>query len=267
MESGAVNQTGPYGSLQYQQTGTNPDGTPIYSANTTLSPQQQQLYGQQVQGQQEAGTAADYLGNEVMNNAATGNPALNPTNLGAEFGQQQQAAFGGAMGYLQPQFQQQTGQLNDSLAQQGITQESDPTAYANAEKLLSNNQGQQEQEAYNQSYATGLTGEGQLFGQGVQESNLPISQLESLGSYAAPQGPNFSAYGQNNTYANTAQSAYASNLASYNNNMQGLYGLGGAALTAYGLSGAGSAAAGAGGAAAGGAAAGGAGDAALLALA
>ena len=45
-EGNMVNQSNPYGSLTYSQTGTNPDGTPIYSAATTLAPAQQQLLDQ-----------------------------------------------------------------------------------------------------------------------------------------------------------------------------------------------------------------------------
>ena len=41
-----IDQTNPYGSVKYTQTGTNPDGTPKYSANTSLSPQQQALLDQ-----------------------------------------------------------------------------------------------------------------------------------------------------------------------------------------------------------------------------
>lgn len=39
-----VNQSNAKGSLNYSQTGTNPDGTPIYSANTTLSEPMQGIF-------------------------------------------------------------------------------------------------------------------------------------------------------------------------------------------------------------------------------
>jgi len=39
-----VNQVGPTGSMTYTQTGTNADGTPIYTQTTSLSPQLQALY-------------------------------------------------------------------------------------------------------------------------------------------------------------------------------------------------------------------------------
>ena len=231
MESGAINQNSPYGSLQYQQTGTNPDGTPIYSENTQLSAPEQGLLTQQQQTQQGLGGAESGLASEI----GQPNPALNPANLQGEFGQQQNAAYQQQMGYLQPQEQQQTGQLQDQLANQGITQESDPTAYANAMSLNSNNQTMANQQAYNSSYQTGLAGENQLFNQGVQASNLPISQLGSVMGMANPTTPGFSSTPQNQSYANAAQSAYQGNLASYNNQQQGLFGLGGNGLMAYAM--------------------------------
>src|ERR1700675_4003082 len=54
------NQYDPYGSLTYQQTGTGPGGTPIYSSSVNLSPQQQtllnQLQGTQTTAGQQAGS-------------------------------------------------------------------------------------------------------------------------------------------------------------------------------------------------------------------
>src|ERR1700676_107697 len=54
-----VNQTNPYGSLTYSQTGTNPDGTPKYSATTTLNPAQQGLLDQSNTNKSLAGGIAN----------------------------------------------------------------------------------------------------------------------------------------------------------------------------------------------------------------
>lgn len=205
-ELNRTNQTGPFGSLSYQQTGKNPDGTPIYTANSTLSPQLQGLY--------------DQVGKP--------NAALDPNNLQAEFGQQQDAAFKSSMGYLQPQFDQQTQTLNDQLAQKGITQQSNPTAYANAMSLNSNNQGFARQQALNGSYAQGLAGQNQLFNQGVQGSNLPISQLATLYGMNNQNGQSNS-----NTLAQLATNKSQMDQASANNNTSGIVsGLGSAASLA-----------------------------------
>jgi hypothetical protein len=58
-ELNMVNQSNPYGSLTYSQSGTNPDGTPIYNATTTLSPAQQQLLEQSEANQSAAGKVAN----------------------------------------------------------------------------------------------------------------------------------------------------------------------------------------------------------------
>ena len=70
-ELNRVNQNGPFGSLSYSQTGKNPDGTPQYTATSTLSPQLQGLYAQ----------------------IGKSNPSLDPSNLQHAFDQQQQGAY------------------------------------------------------------------------------------------------------------------------------------------------------------------------------
>src|SRR6185437_7832212 len=45
-ETNMVNQSNAKGSLNYTRTGTNPDGTPIYSQNTTLSAPMQNIFDQ-----------------------------------------------------------------------------------------------------------------------------------------------------------------------------------------------------------------------------
>lgn len=58
-ELNMVDQSNPYGSLNYSQTGTNADGTPQYSATTTLSPAQQALLNQSEANQTAAGGVAN----------------------------------------------------------------------------------------------------------------------------------------------------------------------------------------------------------------
>src|SRR5258708_24733723 len=60
-----INQSNPYGSLNYAQTGTNPDGTPIFSQNTTLTPEQQALLTQQNAIKSTLGGAATTLAGNV----------------------------------------------------------------------------------------------------------------------------------------------------------------------------------------------------------
>src|SRR5262245_6442635 len=48
-----VGQKTPFGTLDYHQVGTNPDGTPRFEATTTLSPQMQGLFNTQIANQQD----------------------------------------------------------------------------------------------------------------------------------------------------------------------------------------------------------------------
>jgi hypothetical protein len=205
-ELNRTNQNGPFANLSYSQSGKNADGTPQYTATSTLSPELQSLYGQ----------------------VGHSNPALDPSNLQHAFDQQQQSAYNGQMSYLQPQFNQQTQTLTDKLAQQGITQASNPTAYANAMQLNSNQQDFARQQAYNGSYANGLAGANQQFNQGVTSSNLPISQLSALYGLSNQNGQSNS-----NTLSNLASQQYSANNATSNNMMGGLFNLGSTALTGY----------------------------------
>src|ERR1700685_4365774 len=62
------NQSDPYGSLNYSQTGTGPGGTPIYSSNVSLSPAQQNLLNTLQGSQSTAGTQ----GGQLLQNANYG---------------------------------------------------------------------------------------------------------------------------------------------------------------------------------------------------
>ena len=65
---GHVNQYTPFGNLTWDQTGTNSDGTPQYSATSTLSPQMQQIYQQQLSQDQGLTQTANSLIGQVNNN-------------------------------------------------------------------------------------------------------------------------------------------------------------------------------------------------------
>ena len=190
-----TNSTNPFLTSNWTQTGKNADGTPIMTSSTMLSPQLQGLYDQ----------------------VGTTNPNLSSESLGQAFDKSQGAAYDKSMSYYQPQFDVQNRQLEDQLAQQGITASSDPSGYSTAHQLQSNQQDFQRQQAMDSSYATGLAGENQQFGQAVQQSNLPISQLSTLYGLGSGAG-----MGNSSTLAQLAQSRYSSDLASQNNTDSGL---------------------------------------------
>lgn len=204
-----LNQTGsnnPFVTSSWSQTGKNPDGTPIMTQSSQLAPQLQSIYGQ----------------------VGATNPNLSSESLGAAFDKSQGAAYDKSMSYYQPQFDVQNRQLEDQLAQQGITESSNPDGYKTAHELQSNQQDFQRQQAMDSSYVTGLGAQSQQFNQGVTQSNLPISQLATLYGLGAGAG-----MGNSSSLAQLAQSSYASNLASQNNMTNGLFGLGSAALSGY----------------------------------
>lgn len=60
-EMNMVNQDTPYGSLTWTQSGTNPDGTPRYTATQSLSPEQQRLLNLQTENRAALGSAAGSL--------------------------------------------------------------------------------------------------------------------------------------------------------------------------------------------------------------
>lgn len=190
-----TNAVNPFLASSWSQTGKNADGTPIMTATTDLSPTLKALYGQ----------------------VGTTNPNLSTESLSTAFDKSQGAAYDKMMSYYQPQFDVQNRQLEDQLAQSGITASSDPSGYSTAHQLQSNQQAFQRQQAMDSSYAQGLNAEGQQFSQGVQQSNLPISQLATLYGLGAGAG-----MGNSNTLSSLASSNYASNLASQNNTDSGL---------------------------------------------
>lgn len=218
-----VSQVTPLGNLTYTQ---GPNGT--YTATTTLSPQEQQLFDI-LQGTQGAAGAA---GQNLMNASAgmySGAPNINPSSaINQAVGMEQQ--------YLNPYFQQQNSQLQSQLANQGFAVGSQ--AYNNAVNNLNNQQGnlvagniaQFEPMAYNQA---------------LQSYQLPLQTAQQLASFGAPGSPNFvntpqtgvSPTNVTGAYAN-AQNAleqnYQAQVAQQSAMMGGLFGLGAAGLGAIG---------------------------------
>jgi len=104
-----VNQSTPYGSLSYAQTGTGPGGVPLYTATSTLSPQMQAIVSQ-LQG--------DVTGSLGKANYGASDPTTaigNMTSGMVKEGLNQQ------LSYLNPYYTQQTNQLDAKLTNQGLT--------------------------------------------------------------------------------------------------------------------------------------------------
>ena len=203
-----VNQVTPYGSLNYNQTGTDSQGNPTWTAATTLSPTGQSL----LDAQNSTSLGLSDMFNTQLGNVSNAiNGGFNPSSVpqGVSIPQYQQVSAGpqlqtdvggtGMQGWdqasalimsrLAPTIAHQNEQSDAQLANQGIQVGSD--AYANAKKVLA--QGQND-----------LLNQAQVAGQGVQQ-NLFNQNL------AAGQ---FGNTAQNQMFGNQVTGAQANNATS-----------------------------------------------------
>ena len=223
-----VNQVTPTGSLTYAQTGTGANGVPTYTATQTLSPQEQALLTA-MQGSQT--TAGNQAGSLLTNaNYGSTNPA---TTIGNSTSGETQALLGQETSYLNPQFNQQTSQLTQKLASQGIYPGS--PAYDQQMQQLQLNQNQA---------VTGFlaTAEPAAYQQATSSYELPAQLAESLGTFGQPTGVNPTTTPQETSQpanlegdvasANTANmAAYNAQLNQQNGMLCGLFGIGAAGIS------------------------------------
>lgn len=229
-----VNQYNPYGSLSYTQTGTSANGVPMYSATTSLSPQQQQLLNLYTGGQTTAGQQAGALLQGANYGGSTPNQVIGDgtTGLTGAAVQQQTA-------YLQPYFQTQTDQLDTKLKNEGFAP--GQPGYDNAMRSLQNNQN---------NTVTGFISqiEPQMFQQAQSNYLMPAQLATTLGAYGAPTQPSFQTTPQlqiqpanlvgATANAQTAQQAtYQDQLNQQNAMMSGLFGVGSSVLGGWAKSG------------------------------
>lgn len=129
-EANMVNQSGPNASKNYSVTGTNPDGTPIYSQSTTLSAPMQGIYDK-----------STGLANSLLGGSAGGALSGKPLDLSYDGTAARLDALNHSR--LDPQWAQNTDLQESKLANQGITPGT--PAYDNAMRVF--NQGKND--AYN----------------------------------------------------------------------------------------------------------------------
>jgi len=144
-----INQQTPYGSLSYQQTGTDAQGNPIWSANQNLSPELQQLTQSSLAGLQ----------------ASQANPmyGINPGDTYSN----------AIMQRLAPQQSQAREALDAQLANQGIMPGSE--AYNRAKVL----QGQTQNDALTSAIVGGMN-------TGIQAQNLQNTTAANIRNLATP---------------------------------------------------------------------------------
>jgi len=223
-----VNQATPTGNLTYTQTGVGPNGVPTYTATQTLSPANQALLTQMQGNQGIAGQQAGAL----LSGANYG--AVDPSKvIGDATSGNTQALLKQETDYLNPQFTQQTDQLDAHLRSQGIFPDS--PAYKQQMQNLQLNQNQAvtgflataEPAAYQQATSSYL-----LPGQ-VAAQEMGLSQPAGLGLTSTPQASASPAdlIGATSSANQANMAAYNAQLNQQNAMMSGLFGLGSAAIS------------------------------------
>jgi len=174
--------------LQFSETGTREDGTPIFNAATTLSAPEQAILGQNQQGRLGAATQANQF-------LASGN-ALDPTAQASDI----QSRLEGFATRLEPQIERDRAALSTRLANQGINIGTE----AHREALAGF--GRNVNDARN---SQALAFRGQAF----NEAQQPFNRFLQLGQLGQPVTPNFQNTPQASIAAPNFQAAQANNLA------------------------------------------------------
>jgi antitoxin component HigA of HigAB toxin-antitoxin module len=218
----ATNQKTPYGSLSYKQIGTWEDGTPRFESTQSLSPEEQNLYDIGTANQQKLGT----IGGQQIDRV--GELLSRPISLdnSATEGRLNELA----RSRLDPILQTQQNQLENKLANQGITSGSE------AWKTEMDQFGRNRNDAYNNLL---LSGRGQAVNELLTERNQPLNEITALMSGSQVQQPSFTNTPQvgvaNTDYLGASQQANQNALAGWNSKNQynqalmgGLFGIAGA---------------------------------------
>lgn len=225
-----VGQNSPWGSLAYNQTGTqtiiDPNGKPVqvpmYTANTTLTPEQQKIYDQ---------TQAADLNLATIANEQSGKIG---EILNSPFSFENSDAEQWAYDLASPRILQQQGQnqrqLETQLVNSGIRRGTQAWDQEMA-RLTNANSDQLNQLA--------LTGRGQAFSEALAERNQPLNEIIGLMSGSQIQNPNatFAQTPQSQVagvdYSGLVQNKYNAEMQQYNARTGALGGLFGAGLSLF----------------------------------
>lgn len=180
-----VNQVTPYGNLTYSETGTDSQGNPTWTANTSLSDVGQQLLNNQNQASLGLGSTINSALNRTQDMMGQGfNPNLPSTGFNP--GQSYQDAI---MQRLAPQIEQSRESTIAQLANQGIVQGT--KAYDNAMRTQVMRENDLLLGATTQGFGVGSQANQQAFNQEMTKYNLPLNTLSALRSGAQVQNPSF----------------------------------------------------------------------------
>ena len=215
-----VNQSTPYGSIAYNQTGTAADGTPQYTATTSLSQPMQNLVNSNISNAQ----GNSNLEGQLQQSAAS--TLSQPLNLGPSATSAYLNNL--ATQTLDPQWATAQNQEQQQLADQGVQPGSE--AYDNAMRGFNTSKS----DAYNNMY---LQDQNSAVNALTQQYNSPLNALTALqsGSQVSQPGVGQTASTaqtgiQSPNYAGLVSQNYQDQLSSSNAAMGGLFGLGGSLL-------------------------------------
>lgn len=215
----STNQVTPWGNLTYSQNGQWEDGTPRFTATTSLSPEQQELYNLSSQTQKTLGNIgveqSDKIRQLLGTNVDLSNEAVEGRLM--ELGSKR----------LNPVFQEREGQMRQDLLNRGI-REGTPAFETEMRRF-----NESRNDAFNQ---LALQGRGQSVQEILTARNQPLNEISALLSGSQVQSPNFIGTPQTQVsgvdYAGLVSNNYNQEVGAHNAFIGGLAGLGGAAAGA-----------------------------------
>lgn len=202
-----VDQTTPFGSLNYDQIGKWDDGTPRFEATQTLAPGQQQLFET---GQRTSQNLADLA--EGQSTRLQGLLA-EPFDLSNE--STESSIVDRYSQRLNPQLDRRRESLRTQLLNQGVMPGSE--AYTRAMGDF----GETENDAWNQLF---INARGQSVNEALMQRNQPINEIIGLASGTQVQQPNFVGTPQTGVagtdVAGITQQGYNNQMNAYNQQQQ-----------------------------------------------
>lgn len=170
-----TNQSGPYGDFKYSQSGTSPDGTPIYTLTSSLSAPNQNLLDLLYKSKTTAGTQAGDLISRANYGAASPTDVIGDATKGLT-----KQALDQQVSYLKPYQDYERAALDTRLRNQGFNP-GEP-AYEQQMKSLQNNQ---------DSSVTDYLSKIQpaMMQQATQQYLLPLTMGQQLQQWGTPIDP------------------------------------------------------------------------------
>lgn len=225
-----IGQNTPYGNLGYSVSGQDSYGNDMFTATSTMSPEQQAILANLQNTQTSLGGAASNLANDASNMYSSA------PDFSEAAGTQTRTNMERQLGYLTPFHTQATEQLDNQLRNQGLMPGT--VAYDRAMRTLRDNQQQSVGNFLNQAQPI-------AFQQAQAQYNQPMQTIQGLLGMSQPQGlpnqfVNTPRVSMNPADFTTAQGqatqaqmqAYQAKLAQYNAMMTGIFGVGSAVVGA-----------------------------------